>query len=175
MNSTKSCLAELKRLVKAAKVNLYRRIELAATVLADLDWIAREHGGSELKAHDALQSEFFPDLGGYLSLGKLVQMFRCVPKAQWVEHRYDIAAVEAVYDEQRRATTLEEKGTRTSWKTLAMERAERIVQLEAIVAKLTADNDQLKAENAELRIRIATLEGAISERRASAARAGRAR
>lgn len=171
MNSTKSCLAELKRLVKVAKANLYRRVELVATVLADMDWIAREHGGSELQAHDSLQSEFFPDLGGYLSLGKLVQMFRSVEKAQWASYGYDVAAVEVIYDEQRRTTTKEEKGARTSWKTLAVERAERIVQLEATIVRLTATNDQLHAENAELRIRIATLEGAISERRASAARA----
>lgn len=171
MNATKTCLAELKRLVKDAKANLYRRIELAANVLADLDWIAREHGGSELKAHDALQSEFFPDLGGYLSLGKLVQMFRNVAKPQWEECRYDVAAVEVVYDEQRRETITEEKGSRTSWKTLAGERAEKIEKLEAEVAKLLDDNGRLREDNVNLRERVARLEGAIDERR-SLARVG---
>jgi hypothetical protein len=168
MNATKTCLTELKRLVKDAKANLYRRIELAATVLADLDWIAREHGGSELKAHDALQSEFFPDLGGYLSLGKLLQMYRKVGKPQWEECRYDIAAVEVVYDEQHQTTTAEERGSRTAWKKIAEERAERIEQLEAYVAKLTSENDRLSAENTDLRNRVARLEGAIDERRALA-------
>lgn len=165
MNSTKSCLSELKKLVKDAKANLYRRIELAAAVLSDLDWIAREHGGSELKAHDALQSEFFPDLGGYLSLGKLIQMFRTVAKAEWESCRYDIAAVEVVYDEQRRTVTTEEKGTRTSWKTLAAERAEEVDRLKAQVAQLMEANGKLREENTELRTGVARLEGAIEELR----------
>lgn len=166
MNATKSCLSELKRLVKDAKANLYRRIELAATVLADLDWIAREHGGSELKAHDALQAEFFPDLGGYLSLGKLVQMFRTVAKSQWEECRYDIAAVEVVYDDQRRQqTTVEEKGTRTSWKALAAERAEEVDRLKAQVSQLMEANGKLRADNSELQSQVARLEGAMDELR----------
>lgn len=165
MNSTKSCLTELKRLVKDAKTNLYRRIELASNVLADLDWIAREHGGSELKAHDALQSEFFPDLGGYLSLGKLVQMFRNVAKSQWEECRYNIAAVEVVYDDQRRQTTTEEKGSRTSWKALAAERAEEIDRLKAQVTQLVESNGKLREENTDFRAKVARLEGAMDELR----------
>ena len=165
MTATKSCLSELKRLVKDAKTNLYRRIELAATVLVDLDWIAKEHGGSELKAHDALQAEFFPDLGGYLSLGKLVQMFRKVAKSQWEECRYDIAAVEVVYDDQRQQTTTEEKGTRTAWKALAAERAEEVDRLKAQVSQLMEANAKLREENTELRAKVARLEGAMDELR----------
>lgn len=165
MNATKTCLSELKRLVKDAKANLYRRIELASSVLNDLDWIAKEHGGSELKAHDALQSEFFPDLGGYLSLGKLVQMYRNVNKSQWAECRYDVAAVEVVYDEQRQKTTSEEKGTRTSWKALAAERADEIDRLKAQVAQLMEANGTLREENTELRASVARLEGAMEELR----------
>jgi len=164
MNTTKTCLSELKRLVKEAKENIYRRCELASTVLNDLDWIASEHGGSELKAQDALAHEFFPDLNGYVSLGKLVLMFRNVSKAEWSECRYDIAAVEAVFDEQR-GTTTEEVGKRTSWKKLATERAERIKELESQIERFAIDNERLSAENADLHSRVSRLEGALEERR----------
>ena len=151
VNAPKKALAELKSLTKAAKNNLYRRVELAAQILADLDWIAREHAGSEIKAHDALQSEFFPDLGGYLSLGKLIQMYHRIGRDRWEEVRYDVAAVEVMYDDQRTETATDEKGRRTSWKTIAMERAEDIEQLNVRVLQLARENAELRRQNAELR------------------------
>lgn len=141
--TTKQALAELKSLSKAAADNLYRRLELSAKVMADLDWIAQVHGGSDLKAQDALQSEFFADLGGYVTLGTLLAMFRNVPKSEWATCRYNVAAVEVIYRDQANGVT--KQGTRTAWKKIAEDRLEqleaaeaRIQELESIVSEQAA-------------------------------------
>lgn len=80
---TTQLLAELRTLSAESTKNLYRRIELAATVMEDLDWIASTHGGSDLKAADALRDEYFRDLGGYVSLGKLIAMYKGFSPSEW--------------------------------------------------------------------------------------------
>jgi len=164
MDATKQALAELKTLAKAAADTLYRRIELADQVLGDLDWIAREHGGSDLKAQDALQSEFFAELGDFITFGKLRAMFRDVPKAKWREARYNIAAVEAIYDEQA-PTKGGEKGKRTAWKAIAEKRGEelekaqeKIAKLEGEIAKQEGDIATLRDENNRLKGRVEQME-----------------
>lgn len=183
--TTKQALAELKKLAKESADNLYRRIELADTVLQDLDWIARVHGGSDLKAQDALESEFFGNLGGYVTLGKLRAMFRNVPKAKWAELRYHVQAVELVYDEQAKPEK-HESGQRTAWKQVAEERQDRleaverkaaaateaaaaaeekatktlgrVEQLQADNAWLREENARLREENTRLRVRLQAME-----------------
>ena len=155
--TTKQALMELKKLAATAADNLYRRIELAVNVLADLDWIAQVHGGSDLKAQDALQSEFFRDLGGFISLGKLCAMYRHVPASEWKACRYDVAAVEVTYDDQA-ATEKRETGKRTAWKAIAEERAEQIDQQTAEVLHLRGEVERLRDENARLHGRVEQLE-----------------
>lgn len=157
--TSKEALRELKQLAKAAADNLYRRIELATVVLSDLDWIATVHDGSDLKAQDALQSEFFKDLGGYITLGKLCAMYRAVPMKQWKECRYDIAAVEIIYDGQAAGeTTKAEQGKRTAWKSLAEERGEALAKAECELQALRGQVTRLGRENDRLRGRVEQLE-----------------
>jgi hypothetical protein len=167
---TAQVLAELKRLVVDAKANLYRRIELAATVLTDLDWIAQVHGGCDLKAQEVLTAEYFPDLGEYISLGKLVGMWKDIPKEEWESLRFNIAAVEEVYDDKHRQTR--EQGERTSWKKVAEERGERLETMERSLCQLQELSDsrqtelqrlreevvQLRDENAKMRGRVEELQ-----------------
>lgn len=155
--TTKQALAELKKLAKDAAVVLYRRIELAALVLSDLDWIARTHDGSDLKAQDALQGEFFRDLSGYVTLGKLLAMYRHIPEDQWRGCRYDVAAVEVLYDDQAEPDQAE-RGKRTAWKALAEERGEALHEAEAELVRLRKQVAELKTENERLRGRIEQLE-----------------
>jgi len=96
---TTQLLAELKTLAKSAAENLYRRIGLAAEVLKDLDWIATIHGGSDMRAMDALQDEYFSELGGFISLGKLILMQEKIAEEEWKSVKYDVSAVEIMYDE----------------------------------------------------------------------------
>lgn len=171
---TAQMLAELKKLAATAGNNLYERIKLASQVMADLDWIASVHGGNDLQAADALQDEFFRELGGFITLGKLIAMYKGVSIEQWQEVKYDIAAVEAIYNEETRET--HEKGVRTSWKKVAEERGERIEQLERSskqveevaavrqteTERLRNEVARLKEENAKLRGRIEELERQLS-------------
>ena len=163
--STKKNIAELKQLVGQVKQNLYRRIELAAAVLADMDWIAFEHGGSDLKAHDALKSEFFPDLGGYLSLGKMIQMYRHVEREEWERLHYDVSAVEVVYDMSREVDPV--RKSTVKWKQVAGEREEEIKRLKEQLAQSLDANSQLREEASALRTKLHRLEGAMEELRSS--------
>jgi len=156
MNETKKALMELKRLMSEATENVFRRIELADAVLSDLDWIATEHGGSDLKAQDAIQAEFFPDLNGYVSLGKLRAMYHNVPRVEWERCRFDIAAIEAVYDGQ--AEEQAARGPRTAWKEIAEERQETIDAQAAELGKMRDEVGHLRDENARLHGRIEQLE-----------------
>jgi hypothetical protein len=155
--TTKQALAELKKLAKEAGRSLYRRLELAAVVLQDLDWIAQVHGGSDLKAQDALEDEFFRDVGGYVTLGKLLAMYRHVPKAKWVELRYKVQAIELEYDEQA-APDKRETGVRTAWKQIAEERGDKLEAAERKILILQAKVDGLTSENERLKGRIEQLE-----------------
>jgi hypothetical protein len=158
---TTQLLAELKTLSSSAVQNLYRRIELAAQVMGDVDWIASVHGGSDLKAADALQDQYFRDLGGYVSLGKLIAMHKDVSKDQWEEAKYDVAAVEVIYDAESRE--VRETGQRTSWKKMAEERGAKLEDLERQIAPLLAANEQLREENAKLRNELARFEGRLEQ------------
>jgi len=169
MNATKKALTELKDLAKQAGTNIYRRLELAVQVLDDLDWIAAEHGGSDLKAQDAVETEFFPDLHGYVSLGKLIAMFRRVSRAQWAEVRFDIAAVEVLYDaqgdEDERAAA-----KRTAWKVVAEERGEKLAEIEHALATVQADATKASTEVERLRGRIEQLSEELRDLREENAR-----
>lgn len=165
---TTQLLAELRTLAGQASENLYRRIELAATVLSDLDWIANIHGGSDLKAQDALQDEYFADLGGYVTLGKLVLMFQKLPRDEWESCRWNVAAIEVLYDAQIRETS--ERGERTSWKAVAEERGK---QLETVRRDLDgvhelserqrSELDELRAKVQDLTIENANLRGRLEQ------------
>lgn len=159
---TTQLLAELKVLAKDAVSNLYKRIGLAADVMADLEWIADIYGGSDLKAADALQDEYFRDLGGFISLGKLIAMYKSVEKTQWEEVRYDVAAVEVIYDDQATGEKAKRKSP-TSWKKMYEEAAKKVEELMAQIGQLMDANGKLREENTELRAKHSRMEGRMEE------------
>ena len=160
---TTQLLAELKNLAKDAADNLYRRIAIAREVMSDLDWIATVHGGSDVRAADALQDEYFRDLKGFVSLKKLMDMHRDVSHEDWKSVSYGIAAVKAIHDEQLAGEKSTKHEVRTNWKVKCAEKDERIEDLERQVEQLLESNQKLRGENAELRSQIARLEGRIEE------------
>lgn len=175
---TSQLLAELKKLTDSAVDNLYRRIEIAATVMEDLDWIAQVHGGSDLKAADALKKDFFPDLDGFITLPKLIEMYKKIEREEWEACHYNVRAVEVIYEDRHWAK--KEKGQRTAWKKLAEERGmriaeleKRITELEEQIKQLLESNSQLRKENTELRAQVAHKEGRIEEMSGRYASAGR--
>lgn len=90
--------AELKRLATEGASNLYRRLELAVSLLDDPDWLA-QHSGSLDESESYLADMYFREFRGLIIFGKLVTLYRKFSKEVWSEYRFDIAAIESLYDE----------------------------------------------------------------------------
>lgn len=177
--TTTQRLAALKQLATLAKDNLFRRIQLAAEVMSDLDWIAQTHGGSDLKAQDALQDEYFSEIGGLVTLGRLLAIYKSFPDEQvWREYKYDLAALDSLCREQQEET---EPRQYTNWKQVAEERAEELdkTQKEASRAEELCERQreeidgfreriaELENDNAMLRGRIEELEKLVGRKEAA--------
>jgi len=160
---TTQLLAQLKTLAESAMDNLYQRIGLASQVMSDLDWIASIFDGNDIKAYDTLTDEYFRDLGGYITLSKLIAMHNDVDESEWKALRYDIAAVEVVYDRKTKPTKEKGESVRTSWKKEYEKMVEKASELETQVSQLLDANSTLREENLELRASVARLEGRIEE------------
>jgi hypothetical protein len=163
---TTQILAELKQLARDAEANLYRRIGLAAEALSDVDWLAASFGGCVDDACKALQDDYFRDLGGYVSLGKLLQMRRDVPEADWRSVGYDVAAVQVMHDDREIPGGEDrKKPEKTAWKKMAADRLEEIESLKAQLKQQSARISELEAAVEAERVRSAKLEGQIEELR----------
>lgn len=170
--TTTQLLAELKTLAKDAGANIYRRIQLATEVLRDHEWIAVTCNGNEDQAIKLLESEYFADLHGYVTLGRMRQLLKEFSReAEWQEYNYDLAAMDALYEERHKDDPSTPR-QHTNWKAQVAEREEEIQQLNAdrrrdreelkenrqTISRLEADVQKLSIENAELKGRIAELE-----------------
>lgn len=159
MNPTKRALLELKRLAAESGKNIYRRVELAVAVLGDVDWIATEHGGSQENAEKAMTSEFFADLRGYVSLGRLRDLHRHVPREKWEELRCDLAAVDAFERESHKpAYGGCPRSPSRSWKEVATEQKSDLEKKQAEILRLRAELARVTQENQRLRRRVEELE-----------------
>lgn len=155
--STNQNLKRLQTLADVADKNIFERIDLAAKVLADLDWVAENHENED-KARSWLESQFFNQLAGVFSLGKLFQIYEQFPdEKQWAEYRYDLPAMHSLWRE-RQSDDGGLTGTRTAWKPIAEEFKARCEELES-------ENASLKLQVAELTHKNAVLEGRLAERR----------
>lgn len=90
---TKKAFLRLKKLAGEAKANVYERAGLAARVMADADWFVETHGGDTFKAAEAVMSEYFPDLSGWLTLESLIGMHRDIPHAKWESWKHNLAVI----------------------------------------------------------------------------------
>lgn len=158
--TTTQRLAELKSLANQAKTNLFRRIQLAAEVLADADWIGRVHDGSDTKAQDVIQDEYFSELSEYLTLGTLLAIYRAFPdEAVWGKYKYNLAAMELLYQEQVKSSDEQKPAaTRMHWKTEAAKLADQLKTVEAD-KRMASDLSERQASELEtLRQRVQQLE-----------------
>ena len=163
-NRTSQLLAELKTLANAARDNIYTRISIASQVLADTDWIATVHGGDEIKARDALQHEFFHELGGSYTLGTLIEIFKTFDEPTWKERRYNLQTMRALWEEQREVEgeSVQRKRVKLAEYELAMKKVDEsqqmISMLQEQLARANETVDDLREQNAVLRGRIEELE-----------------
>ena len=94
--------AELVEWGREAGRNIFRRVQRAAELLADREWVADRHEGQWQKAYDAIERECFAELAGFVKLQDMLRVLEMFPeRAQWGEHRFDLLAMLALYDEQK--------------------------------------------------------------------------
>lgn len=138
--ATKKALAELKKLSAKVGEQLYVMVGHAKACLADADWIASEHGGDMFVAQDWLQAQFFPLIGGFVSLGQLIALHDKHTKEVWQEYRYNLQALLDVDAASREA---QGAAKRKSWKAIAQELEVEVEKLKARVAELESEKIQL--------------------------------
>ena len=80
---------EVGRATVAGRV-VYERARLASELLVDSEWVRRYHGGDQRRAYDRMTAVLFADLGGLATAEEMVRLYRSVPEARWVEHRWDV-------------------------------------------------------------------------------------
>jgi hypothetical protein len=147
---TTALLAELKQLAAEASKNPYRRVVLADTILQDAAWIARHFDGNDNKALDALEDDYFRDIGKIYKLGVLRAVLRRFPtEAEWAEVHYDITALVILWESERP----KEKGEPQS----RVSRAD-LEEAEEKLRDAERENRSYREREIELRQRIKELE-----------------
>lgn len=84
--------AELKRLAKAARDSLYRMLQIVDELLADVEYVDRFKGESQLI--DDIEAKEFAHFGGSPSLAAMLRAYRANPKKfTWAKYNFNIAAM----------------------------------------------------------------------------------
>ena len=77
LTSAAQALEQLSRMAGQAGELCYRRVALAAQLLADKEWLASDlFGGDKEAARQYLEERYFSDLCGAMTLGQLVLIYR---------------------------------------------------------------------------------------------------
>lgn len=75
-----------------------RRIRDAITALRDHRWIQAQFDGQEAAAVRHLQEQLFQDIGGFITLQKLIAVYEALPEPIWRQYRYNLRALELLHD-----------------------------------------------------------------------------
>lgn len=87
-------LLRLRDLISEAGHNYYERIKLASEILTDAVWVTETYNGDQFKAAEMLESQFFHDLCGVLSIFELMHIYQKFPaEADWKRHKYNLGAM----------------------------------------------------------------------------------
>ena len=147
--------AELKQLGTKSQGTLYRRLQIADTLLKSEEFM-EQFGGKLDEAEDQIAADGFPVLAGTYSVGELMVLFREFPKARWEEYRYNLKAMQALYDEQRASEG--ETRERKSWKETAQQSAEELESVGRQLKNVQQLLEHEQTEKTELSLRVRELE-----------------
>lgn len=147
--------AELKRLAKAVRENIFEMLRIACELIDDHAYV--DEFGGEPKLLDHLEAEEFAHFGGVPKLAAMIRAFRANPKkATWAEYRFNVQAMIDLATPEKQT-----QQSRTDWKAKALE-LELTVEAQAAqlasIGSLNAQIEELKAENNRLRGRIEQME-----------------
>lgn len=141
--------AELKKLGKKARTNLYDMLKLATEIVDDPEYCDQYGGQSPLIEH--LESTDFAHFGGRPSLANMIRAFRKNPnKATWDEYQHNIWAMIELSTPEKNGEALE----RINWKARAKELEVRCEMLEAELATLRTRHEETLASLGDLRSRL---------------------
>lgn len=164
----------LKRLIGEAGRNYYQRVENAVALLDDIQWIEAEYNGDKYKAAESLQSEFFHDIIGALSIWDLLQIFRKFPnESQWRGHQWNLTYLYQAsiprQDKNFKSKPLIKTSEHKEVKKQLEEKTQQVVNLqrmvkskEEIIADLQREVQRLTAENTKMRRRLDVLERQVA-------------
>jgi hypothetical protein len=183
-SETRQNFIRLKELRDQAGNTLFERLRLATACLQDDDFVAEIHRGDIFRAQDAIAGEFFPDMIGpsvaKIDFAKMLSIYREFPEEQfWKDHKYNLIAMEILYDEKRkqaadlepkrsrRAATLKEieelEGQAKQLGAVIEQRNKLIESKDRMIEQLRQKIEDLTAENAYLKGRIAELESQLGK------------
>jgi|GEM_PF-5920659 len=150
--------AELKKLAKQSRENIFRMLQLVDELLADKEYVDQFGGEGQLMDH--LQEEEFAHFGGSPSVSELVRAYRANPKkSTWAEYQYNVWAMIDL------ATPTKEAGEiqKTNWKALAKELQLKLDQAEANVKEYREQAAMFRERLDESERQRGILEGRIVE------------
>lgn len=99
--ATKDKITKLREMAGKAGSSVLERLTLVESLLKDADYLAL-YGDDLAKAEASASNEFFPDLDGWVGLGRLVDVVRRFPdEGTWKEYRYNLRAMVDLFDQQR--------------------------------------------------------------------------
>lgn len=135
MKTTSQKHAELRKISKQAKDNIYDMLKLACQITEDHEYVD-EKFGSEAALIEEMEKKEFSHFGGVPTLGMMLMAWRANPgKKTWAEHKFNVQVmIDLATPEPEKATT-----PRMDWK-------KRCAELEEEVAVLQAEVDRLNGE-----------------------------
>jgi len=172
-------LARLATLSEDAGTNYYERIQLADQLMQDRNWLATNFKSDDYAAAEMLETKYFHDLSGSMTVWMLLHIYRKFPnQADWKAQKYHLRTLYAmckppantsptvkrtikVADYEKVEQQVKETKFQLQQKTKALEVRES--ELEILKKKVT----RLERENAELHGRVNELERILSKKLAS--------
>jgi len=146
MVTSKEKMVGLKQLSKDGNSNVFRRVQLAAEILADREFVSSEWG-DEFRAWSAMEDECFSMLKGLMPFARLLQIHQRFPtERHWLEYNYNLA----VMDDLCCQAEAEERAKAGEVQPVATRRRATLEQVE----KLEAENQALAVQVQELRQKV---------------------
>ncbi len=161
---TSEKLNRLKILVHEAGNNCYERIKLASEILADQEWVLEAFRGDTFKAADMLETSFFHDLCGMLSIYELMHIYQKFPdKTEWQKHKWNLRVLhdlckEAVKARGGKPRVHVKQSEFNALKEKYEEAANLLKQERKMVARLQEQVNSLCQENLFLEEKVKELE-----------------
>lgn len=95
---TQRALGDMRRLAGLAGKMYRQRLKHASRALHDAAWVRAKFSGDAVAATQFLQDNYFADLSGYITLRKLLEIYRDVPDEVWRQYHYNLRAIELLHD-----------------------------------------------------------------------------